>query len=346
MDVHVDALSRSSTDTQMSLRGWLHERAAVNERILDKLVASLEAAEVFDAASLRVLSELPQFDTILKPVTAAKIRAALAAEPASTHHARAVRLSVSVPAPKPTPTPAPMPSTAPPVRCLARPSAAADGCRYVFLDVGGHIGVHARFVFEPSSYPNSSYLPFLARFLPTDRNRSDVCVFGLEPNPRHRLRLLQLQAAYARRGWRVRYLHAAASTKDGTLSFHRANEVNDTINLEWGFRQRGRSKASTAVTVPSVDLAAWVAAEVHGRIVPPAKLPSDPEPAVLMKVDIEGSEWVMPHTSHTPRFPNAACSRDRQSSDPSRLSLILTDPTIHSLLTPQFLPLPSTTIQQ
>ena len=51
------------------------------------------------------------------------------------------------------------------------------------------------------------------------------------------------------------------------------------------------SREATLETVPSVDVAACVHANVHGRSIPGKLHEDDPEPCVISKMDIEGSEY-------------------------------------------------------
>ena len=67
--------------SETPLRHWLRDRAGVAERLLENLSTKLEDAEVFELSDLRILSQLPLFNTIFKPVTAAKIHAALQCRP-------------------------------------------------------------------------------------------------------------------------------------------------------------------------------------------------------------------------------------------------------------------------
>lgn len=62
------------------LRDWLVTSANINEKIVDRHVQMLEEEhEVFTVDDLRILSGRDQFDEAFKPVTAEKIRTALAA---------------------------------------------------------------------------------------------------------------------------------------------------------------------------------------------------------------------------------------------------------------------------
>ena len=71
---------------QSSLTSWLHQDASIREPVLSRVAADLERVEVLDISDLRILSRLPQFDMLLKPVTAAKIRSALGEPAATTAH--------------------------------------------------------------------------------------------------------------------------------------------------------------------------------------------------------------------------------------------------------------------
>lgn len=97
---------------------------------------------------------------------------------------------------------------------------AGNGCRYVFLDIGANIGVHTRFLFEPTSYPNNKYRSVFDDSFPRKRfNRTDVCAFGFEANPAHKTRLQRLQHHYAAMGWRAIFFHEAVAAEEGMITF-------------------------------------------------------------------------------------------------------------------------------
>jgi hypothetical protein len=52
-----------------------------------------------------------------------------------------------------------------------------DGCRYLFLDVGSNIGLHARFFFEPEKFPKQEYeRRVFSKYFPQARHqRNDSC---------------------------------------------------------------------------------------------------------------------------------------------------------------------------
>jgi len=173
---------------------------------------------------------------------------------------------------------------------------AANGCRYVFLDVGSNVGMHVRFLFEPERFPLNKYGDIFNRTFPPRRSdRQDICAFGFEPNPKHKSRLEQLQKQYSERGWRVQFFNEAVAAKEGRVTFWHVNDVNDLMHNEWGFSARDWNKdngvnASEEI-VPTIDFAAWAIHNVHMRNIPSAMFHDDPPPTVVMKMDIEGSEY-------------------------------------------------------
>ena len=90
-------------------------------------------------------------------------------------------------------------------------------CEAVYLDVGSNIGVQIRKLFEPHKYPGAPvHSLFTETFASTDRCR--VCAIGVEPNPRHRNRLSQLQTRLTAAGAGVTVFEAAAGSADGVLT--------------------------------------------------------------------------------------------------------------------------------
>jgi hypothetical protein len=175
----------------------------------------------------------------------------------------------------------------------------ADGCRYVYLDVGANLGVHNRFLFEPASYEKKDMTAALFDdYFPSDRKRPDVCAFAFEPNRRHQQRLYKLQEAYERQGWRLTVLPVAAGISNTQLTFY-SNAKHPKpwdAGLDLGFGIAGFVNSSSfadsiPVIVDAIDFASWVNIQIHQRRVPPALMPNDPPDAVLMKMDIEGSEY-------------------------------------------------------
>ena len=219
----------------------------------------------------------------------------------------------------------------------------ADGCRHVFLDVGSNIGVHARMLLEPHLYPPPNRTKssrkrerggggggdrgtardfFASQFGPeSDRDPSEFCAFGFEPNPAHVPRHLEMEAAYAAVGWRYRLVRAGAGDEDGEMAFYHVGRGDRA--LERGFSARaekckarpGKRKVDCPEEVAKVvRLSGWIDREVHGRIIPAkpteertrrtwteeedeekkgAKNISTLPPKVVMKMDIEFSEFLV-----------------------------------------------------
>ena len=171
----------------------------------------------------------------------------------------------------------------------------ADGCYHVFLDVGANIGVHGRFLLEPEKYPDASFSRKLFRthFGEEPRDNRDVCTFEFEPNPAHQAALQNKSVAYEAMGWRYHVMHFGASDIDGTMDFF---HQGDTDHEEWGFSVKQFGAGSTKVSVPVIRFSKWLEEHVNKR-----KIPSTPHgsygdsagPKVIMKVDVEGTEYAM-----------------------------------------------------
>mmetsp|Transcript_19866 Transcript_19866/g.29853 ORF Transcript_19866/g.29853 Transcript_19866/m.29853 type:complete len:338 (-) Transcript_19866:699-1712(-) len=191
------------------------------------------------------------------------------------------------------------------------PRRLGDGCHHVFLDVGANIGIHTRFLFEPELYPHtySSALLFNQTF-GTHRDNRDFCAFGFEPNPVHVARHQNLSRAYHERGWRYTFVHAGASDQTGNFTFY---HKGDDAKEEWGFSMVNQSypkRPSTKVTVPQVNLAEWIEYHIYERKKPTTvygtQYPSGTKATVMMKLDIEGSEYfVLPSLLYTGVFCKA-----------------------------------------
>ena len=163
-----------------------------------------------------------------------------------------------------------------------------DGCTGVFLDAGANIGMHARFLFEPSSYPDSAYLSiFRSRFGEQGKaSREGVCAVEFEPNPLQLPRLHKLATAYATRGWRVIVAPYGVSNARGNLTFY---HNDDEEFEEWGFSAFDTGKEASAeseVVVPTLDFSRLV------RLIAARDAAAQVTRPVVIKMDIEGSEFV------------------------------------------------------
>merc|ERR1712032_1188355 len=102
-------------------------------------------------------------------------------------------------------------------------------------------------------------------------------------NPLHRQRLQELEAAYNKRGWKTHFFLAAASRRDGFVTFYEGNDrMDDTKNEYWGASTIRTTQANaTSTTVVAMDLAKFVKVSL-------------PKGSVkLMKMDIEGGEFTV-----------------------------------------------------
>lgn len=172
----------------------------------------------------------------------------------------------------------------------------ADGCYHVFLDCGSNVGVHGRFLFEPHKYPRSNFVNIFDEQFGSNRTKQNICVFAFEPNPLHSVKHSTTQDKYNKMGWRYQYMPFGVSDSDGNLTFyHNAAVGNGAQSEEWGFSSfnldASQNNTSHAVVVPLIDLAQWVLNEVSDRIVPETTEYNHDPPRVVMKMDIEGSEY-------------------------------------------------------
>jgi hypothetical protein len=180
------------------------------------------------------------------------------------------------------------PPSVPPSPSLA-PAALADGCIHVYLDVGTNVGIQFRKLFTPDKYPDALIRDEFLRYFGPGK-REDVCAFGWEPNPHHALDLLRLQDGYRALGRRITINTEAAAGLFNGLGVFKSD--NDKKNFEWGSKvepvKQGEPPPSDAVVV--VDIATWIESNVLRRRTPNATSASGLKPAVVMKLDIEGSD--------------------------------------------------------
>ena len=157
-----------------------------------------------------------------------------------------------------------------------------DGCRYVYIDMGTNIGIQIRKLYEPHLYPNAPVLPLFQEMFGNSSN--EVCSVGFEANPLHDSYLKEFEAYCLKRGWRVKiFTSTAVSVTDGNVTFfiHPGDEKNN----QWGASLEAGGKTAN-VTVPSINIVAWMKKTVLNRKLPPGLLPSK----VMMKTDIEGHD--------------------------------------------------------
>ncbi|OEU17911.1 hypothetical protein FRACYDRAFT_159636, partial [Fragilariopsis cylindrus CCMP1102] len=179
-----------------------------------------------------------------------------------------------------------------------------DRCYNILIDVGGNVGVHGRFLFEPEKYPDSfSSVQLFRDEYGIERNNLDYCVFVIEANPQHWKRLDIISDAYSKLGWNYHVIKAAASDINGNMTFYHQG-YDDNQNNEWGFsnvhdyQKRNESEL--------FDNNYTINTKYHSKeIVPAIRLRNNNtiagKPPILgMKMDIEGSEYiVLPDLIHS-----------------------------------------------
>jgi len=173
----------------------------------------------------------------------------------------------------------------------------ADGCYHVFIDAGANIGMHTRFLLEPSLYPKAWIARkfFVAHFGPEVlRDNRDFCIFAFEPNPIHVARHEEMRSAYSAMGWRYHFFPAGVGDKnDGKLTFY---DIGDELGFTTILKRSCIENKCPQHQVPVYRLSDWIEREVHGR-----KISSQgyggkgyvSGPRVVMKMDIEMGEWLV-----------------------------------------------------
>ena len=185
-------------------------------------------------------------------------------------------------------------------------------CEHVYLDVGTNIGVQIRKLYEPHKYPkaNATHNVYARFFGPAAfgatrgaDSRCRVCAIGVEPNPHHRSRLLDLQTRYRAAGVGVLIFAAAASDADGVTRLAVGNadrkdafeDLGASAVESWTTIRRAPTKKDpkprdllATVPVRKFDLSRIVHA-VHRRLSARAPLTGK----ILMKLDVEGLEFAV-----------------------------------------------------
>lgn len=183
-----------------------------------------------------------------------------------------------------------------------------DGCFHVYVDLGTNIGVQFRKLYEPDAFPGAPILPVFDNYFGPG-NRSDVCSFGFEPNPRHVVALEAVVARYTRPGRIVSVERAAAGCADAGGQFIPDTTPDAQANAEWGAAVKALPPGASAPdsgSIRVIDIVAWLDLHVFRRRLPsvgdlehmseqgpysPSQSPqSTKNPTLVMKIDIEGAD--------------------------------------------------------
>ena len=179
-------------------------------------------------------------------------------------------------------------------------SAAADGCYHVYVDVGSNVAVQYHKLWDPALLLASGpdiwgdsdmrVMPHFERYF-GPAPRADVCAFGFEPNPNHSALLRRTVAHYAAADLRMTIFEAGAGTFDG-LGVVKSD--GDAINNEWATSitplAAGEVPPASAIVIPIKNIVSWILPNVINRRLPPAAGAGARPPAIVMKLDAEGSE--------------------------------------------------------
>ena len=184
-----------------------------------------------------------------------------------------------------------------------------DGCYHVYLDVGSNLGIQVRKLFEPFKYPKAKIKNVFdilfgnetVRNTKLERGDSYVCAVGFEPNSKLSSYLKEVESAYHKCGWRVKFLtETAVSDHYETAQFYTDGEYH---KYEWGGGILPHSVVRTAKEdsangnyekVSVIRLSDFLKHVVGKRRIPTIANKSSHKrhkpPRVVMKMDIEGSE--------------------------------------------------------
>jgi hypothetical protein len=183
----------------------------------------------------------------------------------------------------------------PPSAPLSPKTPEADGCPFVYIDVGTNIGVQFHKLYDKDRFPDALVKPVFDGAFGNASDRSHVCSWGWEPNPGHRPVLDRMVKHYKSKGYRVSVSHTAAGTFEGYGVF---KSDGDLEHKEWGAHveplPQGLSPMPSANTVIVSDVPTWILHNVvwrtwEGRSSAPGG-PASAAGRVVMKIDAEGSD--------------------------------------------------------
>lgn len=173
-----------------------------------------------------------------------------------------------------------------------------DGCRNVFIDVGANKGNNIEALYD-EAYAKGMWRKTMNHYFGhVSERRKTTCSVGIEPNPNHEQKLMEIQRRHRFNGIRTTMLTMVAE-----LNHNSDKEAFFVDNLtssgrqhdEWGSTlfnyvgiQTKPAQVSQAI-VKSIDLAQWIQLSVFRRKIPPYT--SRRQPTVLMKIDAEGADF-------------------------------------------------------
>jgi hypothetical protein len=162
----------------------------------------------------------------------------------------------------------------------------------IYLDIGTNVAVQIRKLYDPLKFPGAMVLPIFDKYFGDDREK--VCAVGFEPNSAH-TQYLKTVNAYFEKHLLPAYVftEVAVSSHRGNTTFFTDPQAPKQVH-QWGASlapwNAGNNRAS--VTVQLVDLHNFVL-NVVVPIVKVERLKTGRAPPIIMKMDIEGAEFVV-----------------------------------------------------
>lgn len=164
----------------------------------------------------------------------------------------------------------------------------ADGCRGVFIDAGANQGFHTRYLLAPQNFSRSQYhaTHFAKYFGPQAATDSAVCAFLFEPNVFHAPTLHSLASAHnATRTLRVFMSAISGRNADHVVMYNHKNDGGSKNHWAFGARR----PSWRPINVSAIDIGGFVRDELIHRRIPPPSYDGAPPPAIVMKMDVEGT---------------------------------------------------------
>ena len=186
-------------------------------------------------------------------------------------------------------------------------------CKHVYIDLGTNIGVQLRKLYQPDHFKWAKVHRLFSEYF--GHNRTNVCALGIEANPRHAERLLELQSKYQSMNYPMVILTSTAvSVEDGLSTFFYNGGPHGGDHQWAGSVSKSTINESSNATVISVDInrilmdffLIWEPHRLKYMSIPDYNVSKKTteknsivhvlESKVVAKIDIEGEEFrVIPH---------------------------------------------------
>lgn len=171
----------------------------------------------------------------------------------------------------------------------------SDCSKGLYLDVGSNVGVQIRKLYTPELFVNASVLHLFDQYFGKGVH-GDVCAVGFEPNPAHTDYLATVNTWFARKGYPAFiFTESAVGQAKGKLPFFSDSKATASQH-QWGASltryEPAQGENSTIHHVDVIDFVAFMTQVVRPVLLIEERL-SGQRPPVVVKVDIEGSEYAI-----------------------------------------------------